>query len=183
MYTNGDDRLTICATGADTSGGGINTITGSYESSAAQNYVFTRPDNSVGAAGGDARGSSHLDLYFTVPGGLSGLLRYRSNIRENPLAWNNYIDTTLEYNIVLPDGYEPVLLPADFSWQAPAGAGLVEVAVQYSPRANAIRMVQIADLNPALIPAKDFPNIIEASRILAHPDMRTILLKKKQVAE
>jgi transglutaminase-like putative cysteine protease len=118
-------------------------------------------------------------LYFTVPGGLGGLLRTRSNTRDNPLAWNSHIDTTIEYNIVLPDGYEPVLLPKNFSWQAPSGAGLVEVAVQYSARANAIRIVQMADLKPALIPAKDFPKILEASRSLAHPDTRTILLKKK----
>jgi len=119
-------------------------------------------------------------LYFTVPGGLGGLLQYRSNERDLPLAWNSHIDTVIEHNIVLPDGYEPAILPETFSWQAPEGAGLVEVAVEYSPRANAIRMVQMADLKPALIPASEFPNIIEASRKLTHPDMRTILLKKKQ---
>ncbi len=118
-------------------------------------------------------------LYFTLPGGgLGALLRYRSNTRENPLAWSSHTDTMLEYNIVLPDGYEPVILPKNYSWQAPSGAGLVEVAVEYSPRANAIRIVQIADLKPALIPAKHFPAIIEAGRTLAHPDTRTILLKK-----
>jgi hypothetical protein len=119
-------------------------------------------------------------LYFTVPGGLGGLLQYRSNARDLPLAWEGHVDTVIEYNIVLPDGYEPAILPRNFSWQAPAGAGLIEAAVEYSPRANAIRMVQIADLTPALIPAADFPDIIEASRRLAHPDMRTILLKRKE---
>ncbi len=118
-------------------------------------------------------------LYFTIPGGLGDLLKYRSNERELPLAWNSHVDSLIEYNIVLPDGYEPAILPDDFSWQAPAGAGFVEVAVEYSPRANAVRMVQIADLKPALIPAEEFPGIIEASRQLAHPAMRTILLKKK----
>ena len=81
---------------------------------------------------------------------------------------------------LLQAGYEPVILPNSFSWQAPQGAGLVEVAVDYSERANAIRIVQIADLKPALIPAADFPDIIEASRTLAHPAMRTILLRKKK---
>ncbi|WP_372809119.1 DUF3857 domain-containing protein, partial [Pontiella sp.] len=118
-------------------------------------------------------------LYLTVPGGLGGLLKYRSNERTLPLAWNNYIDSVTEYNIVLPDGYEPVILPKNFSWQAPEGAGMVEIAVEYSQRANAIRMVQMADLKPAIIPAEAFPDIIKASKQLAHPDMRTILLKKK----
>ncbi len=54
-----------------------------------------------------------------------------------------------------------------------------EVAVDYSARANAIRIVQIATLKPAMIPAAEFPDIIEASRKLAHPDMQTILLKRK----
>jgi transglutaminase-like putative cysteine protease len=119
-------------------------------------------------------------LYFTIPGGFENLLQYRSNQRENPLEWNGYTDTLIELNIVLPDGYEPAILPKSFSWQAPSGAGLIEVAVEYSPRANAIRMVQLADLRPALIPADKFPDIIEAGRKLAHPNMRTILLIKKQ---
>ncbi|MEN8254389.1 MAG: DUF3857 domain-containing protein [Verrucomicrobiota bacterium] len=119
-------------------------------------------------------------LYFTVPGGLGGLLKYRSSERTLPLAWNNHVDSITECNIVLPDGYEPAILPRDFSWQAPNGAGMVEVAVEYSPRANAIRIVQMADLRPTLIPASEFPDILKAGRRLAHPDMRTILLKKKQ---
>ena len=119
-------------------------------------------------------------LYFVVPEGLGGLLKYRSNERTLPLAWNRYVDSITEVNIVLPDGYEPAILPETFSWQAPNGAGLIEVAVQYSKRANAIRMVLLADLKPALIQADDFPGIIEASRRLAHPDMHTILLKKKK---
>jgi transglutaminase-like putative cysteine protease len=118
-------------------------------------------------------------LYFTVPGGLGGLLQYRSNEREHPLAWSAPIDKVIEYNIVLPDGYEPSILPKNYSWQAPSGAGMIEIAVEYSPRANAIRMVQMADLDPAIIQAKDFPLVLEAGRKLAHPDMRTILLKKK----
>jgi len=122
-------------------------------------------------------------LYFTVPGGLGGLMKYRSSERTLPLAWNNHLDSIFEYNIVLPDGYEPAILPRDFSWQAPHGAGMIEVAVEYSPRANAIRIVQMADLRPALIPASEFPDILKAGRRLAHPDMRTILLKKKEAAE
>ncbi|MDF7798993.1 DUF3857 domain-containing protein [Pontiellaceae bacterium B1224] len=118
-------------------------------------------------------------LYFAVPGGLGGLLKYRSNERTLPLAWGNYVDSITEYNIILPDGYEPVIMPNSFSWQAPNGAGMVEIAVEYSPRANAIRMVQMTDLKPALIPSEDFPKIIAASKKLSHPDMHTILLKKK----
>jgi transglutaminase-like putative cysteine protease len=118
-------------------------------------------------------------LYFTVPGGLGGLLQYRSNERDLPLAWNDHVDSMIEYNIILPDGYEPVIMPAPYSWQAPSGAGLIEVAVEYSRRANAVRMVQIADLNPALIPAEKYPDILEVGKKLAHPDMRTMLLKKK----
>jgi hypothetical protein len=119
-------------------------------------------------------------LYFTVPGGLGGsLLTYRSSERTLPLAWNNHIDILLEAYIVLPEGYEPAILPENFSWQAPGGAGLIEVAVEYSQLAHAILITQIADLRPALIPAEAFPDIIEAGRRLAHPGMSTILLRKE----
>lgn len=117
-------------------------------------------------------------LYFTIPGGLGGLLQYRSNERSLPLAWDNYVDSTVVVNIALPEGYEPVLLPRNFSWQAPAGAGMIDVTIEYNRLANTLRIVQTAELKPALIPAADFPKIIEAGRRLTHPDTRTILLKK-----
>ncbi len=118
-------------------------------------------------------------LYFTLPDDLlGGLLKYRSNERTLPLSWENYVDRVAEFIIILPDGYEPAIMPRNFSWQAPEGAGMVDVSVEYDPLANAIRMVQIADIQPALIPADKFPAIMAAGRRLAHPDMHTILLKK-----
>ncbi len=117
-------------------------------------------------------------LYFVIPNDLGGLLQYRSNERTLPLAWSGHVDLVSEQNIVLPDGYEPVITPTDFSWQAPNGAGMIEIAVDYSERANAISVTRMADLKPALIEAEDFPAIIEAAKTLAHPDTRTILLKK-----
>ncbi len=119
-------------------------------------------------------------FYFTLPGaGLANLLKYRSSERTLPLGWENYVDSLAEYIIVLPDGYEPAILPDSFSWQAPEGAGVIDVTVEYDSMANAIHIVQIANLQPALIPADKFPGIIEAGRKLAHPDMRTVLLKRK----
>jgi hypothetical protein len=79
---------------------------------------------------------------------------------------------------MLPAGYEPVIMPSNFSWQAPEAAGTIKVVVRYSPQANTIRMIETAELKPAVIPAYKFPEIMKASRVLAHPDMRTILLKK-----
>ena len=120
-------------------------------------------------------------LYFTLPADILGdLLKYRSNERTLPLAWEGYVDRVAEFIIILPDGYEPTILPVNFSWLAPEGAGVLDVAVEYDDLANAIRIVQIADLDPALIPAGAFPDIIKAGRRLAHPDMRTILLKKSK---
>ena len=118
-------------------------------------------------------------LYFTIPGnGLGTLLKYRSNERTLPLAWNSYIDVLFEYIILLPEGYEPAIMPKNYSWKAPQGAGMVEISVEYSPLANAIRIVQVANIRPALIPSESFPEIIIAGRKLAHPDMSTILLRK-----
>ena len=117
-------------------------------------------------------------LYFSVPDSLGGLLKYRSNKRVNPLAWKREINSTYECNIVLPNGYKPLIMPQNFNWQAPNNAGQISVQVKYFPRVNAIRIVQMVDLQPALIPAKKFAEILKASRTLAHPSMRTILLKK-----
>jgi transglutaminase-like putative cysteine protease len=118
-------------------------------------------------------------LYFTIPSGIGNLLKTRSNERVNPLAWDHNIDVMTRYNITLPEGYEPAILPENYSWQAPANAGLVEIATEYNASSHRIRIVQIVHLKPALVPARKFPKILEANRELAHPATRTILLKKK----
>ena len=121
-------------------------------------------------------------LHFIIPENpLGSLLNYRSNERTLPLAWNDYTDLLAEYIILLPGGYEPAIMPPDFTWKAPGGAGTIDVSVEYDKMANAIRIVQTADLKPALIPAEEFKGIIEAGRKLAHPNMTTILLKKKDL--
>lgn len=117
-------------------------------------------------------------LYFTLPGGLGGLLKYRSSERENPLAWNGYINNKLTYTITLPEGYKPVILPTHFQWMAPGDAGSITVDVQTD--GNTITMVQQANLKPAIIPATDYPGLIAAGKKLAHPDMSTILLERKK---
>jgi hypothetical protein len=117
-------------------------------------------------------------LYFTIPANLGTILKYSASERTLPLAWNQYIDTTVDTTLHLPGGFKPVILPKNYIWQAPSNAGKIEVSVDYDPQHNTLRFIQQAHLKPALIPPEEFPNILRARRRIAHPDMHTILLKK-----
>jgi hypothetical protein len=118
-------------------------------------------------------------LYFTLPGQLGKILHYRSATRTLPLEWAEPIRIKTTQLLVLPDGFEPVILPEDFSWEAPCSAGYIRMQVEYDSLPNALLIHQEAHLDPAILPAAQFPEIIRAARHLAHPATRTILLKEK----
>jgi hypothetical protein len=121
-------------------------------------------------------------LYLTLPGQLGKLLQYRSATRTLPLEWDRPIDVENTQILVLPDDFEPAILPKDFSWDAPCDAGRIRIQVEYDPLPNALLIHQEAHLKPAIIPAEKFPEIIRAARQLAHPSTRTLLLKKRAPA-
>ncbi len=119
-------------------------------------------------------------LYFTLPDGFSDLIRYRSSQRTLPLVWSRYVNRQMRFTVQLPPGYTPLIMPRSFFWTAPANAGSVQVHAAFSKTYHQIEIEMRARLGPALIPAGEFPAIIEAGRRLAHPGMRTILLKKER---
>ena len=159
-------------------------VSGVSQSAIATSELTTDYENYPGTLAFSVKAENYavLDgdyLYFTLPeDSLGNLLTYRSNERTLPLAWNSYVDTLTELTITIPEGYEPAILPESYSWEAPEGAGLIDVAVEYNPDDHTIRMVQVANMRPAFIPADFYSDIIAAGRKLAHPDMHTILLKK-----
>jgi transglutaminase-like putative cysteine protease len=115
-------------------------------------------------------------LYFTLPDASEGLLAYRASERKNPLAWRSFIDRKVDFYITIPEGYEAVMLPGNVQWQAPQKAGTI--SVELKQQEQQIEISYETSLKPALLPANVYPEILDIRKQLAHPDMRTILLKK-----
>lgn len=118
-------------------------------------------------------------LYFTLPDGLNGLLLYRSREREYPLEWNDVVHTTIAFDVTLPEGYIPEIIPEPFTWLAPNDAGTITISSTYTEKDHRLHLLQKAQLNPALIQPEDYPKIMETGRTLAHPALKTIVLKKQ----
>ncbi|MCC7300765.1 MAG: DUF3858 domain-containing protein, partial [Verrucomicrobia bacterium] len=116
-------------------------------------------------------------MYFTLPEGLNGLLNLKTSRRENPFYIGKPLNRAFRYKIVIPEGWEAVLLPASSRTELPAGAGRVDVNV--TARGGQIIVVQQAQLNESIIPACDYARLVAVNDGLTAPSARTILLRKK----
>jgi transglutaminase-like putative cysteine protease len=116
-------------------------------------------------------------MYFNLPEGLNDLLNLQASRRESPFYIEKPIRKEFFYEITLPEGWEPVLLPGSFRTKLPAGAGEVEVNVLAEP--GKIFILQRAQLNAAIIPPADYDKLLVLNNRLTGPSARIILLRKK----
>ena len=117
-------------------------------------------------------------LYFTLPEVLGNLLQIQSARRDTPFFIKNPIHKSYRYEIDLPSGWEPVLLPEAFTAELPEGGGTVEI--QTGVYRNKLLILQKAAIEPAMIPVDEFDRLLEMNDALTRPASKTILLKKKE---
>ncbi len=115
-------------------------------------------------------------MYFNLPEGLGGLLSLKASNRENPFYIEKPVRESFLYEISLPEGWEPVLIPETFRTVLPANAGFVEVRVSAS--SGKIFILQQAQLNAAIIPPGEYDKLLELNDRLTAPSGRAILLRK-----
>lgn len=116
-------------------------------------------------------------MYFNLPEGLGDLLGLKASRRENPFYIEKPIRQTFLYEIALPDGWAPVLLPTSSRTELPSGAGWVEIKV--SVEKGRITILQQAQLNAAIIPPEDYDKLLALNNLITAPSARAILLRKK----
>ena len=118
-------------------------------------------------------------LYFSLPGGGLGLSGVRADKRENPIFWNSENDYSYIAKITLPENFKTVeLAPKNFDWLAPEKAG--EIIIKTKQNKNVLTVIKKENLKPAIIPEKEYKELLEINRKLSHPDKRTVLVKKDQ---
>ena len=115
-------------------------------------------------------------LYLTLPGGLGNLLGLKATRRDNAFYMKEPVNRTVVYEISLPKGWQPVLIPESFRVELPERAGLVEVRVGMVQ--DKLMITQRAELNPALIPPEDYEQLLDLNNRLTEPAARTLLLRK-----
>ena len=125
-------------------------------------------------------------LYFRLPGTLRNLLGLRSDERQNPLYWASERRSVIRTTVSLPPGFaRPVLMPEALRWQAPAKGGELTVEEQYEPAAQAgsgssggaLTITHTVELDPAVIDAADYGDLLEIHRRLSHDQARMVLLR------
>jgi hypothetical protein len=119
-------------------------------------------------------------LYSRILGSLAGLLRLRSESRENPLYLDSPRRICIQANVTLPDGFTLALKPHAFMWDATFGSVCVtcrDVSVSGQPGARRQFFVSAtAYLDPTVVPASQYRDLFELDRRLAHPERQLILL-------
>ena len=139
---------------------------------------FTYPGEMEFSASIDAyavREDEHL--YLTLPGGLGNLLNLKTTRRDNAFYIRKPINRSVIYEITLPEGWRPALIPESFRIELPNGAGAVEIRTGMMQ--NKLRVMQRAELNPALLSAEDYDQLVDLNNRLTQPAARTLLLRKK----
>lgn len=116
-------------------------------------------------------------LYLTLPGGINDPFGLQSSERENPLYLAEPIRRTTVWELDLPKGWEPALLPPAFVADLPAGAGTI--AMETVPSNGKLVVIQRIQTKSALIPATEYDQLLEAVRKLNRPGARTVMLRKK----
>ncbi len=115
-------------------------------------------------------------MYFNLPEGLGDLLNLKASRRESPFYIEKPVRRAFLYEIALPEGWEPALIPESFHTELPAGAGFVEVNV--SAEAGRIVILQQAQLNAAIIPPGEYDKLLSLNDRLTAPAGRAVLLRK-----
>jgi len=156
----------------------LSQISQSAEASGELTTSFTNPGQLQFSASLPAYAVNNgTQIYFNLPEGLDDLLSLQASRRENPFYIEKPISKELFYEITLPEGWEPVLLPEPFRIELPAGAGIVEVKV--SAESGKIFILQQAQLQAAIIPPDQYDALLSLNNRLTEPSASAILLRKK----
>lgn len=120
-------------------------------------------------------------MYYTLPADLSDMVRVRSDMRDNPYYWSAPRRARTTFTMHVPEHFTHAdMLPQELSWRAPANAGTVRVTSQRADNGRTLTVQQEVDLQPAVIAADDYPDLLTINRQLAHPRMKTVLLTQPE---
>lgn len=122
-------------------------------------------------------------LYFELPRSLRGLFNLRSDVHENPYYLDSDMTLRISTIVDLPPGFaQVVLVPDQRDWQLPAGGGSVRVDVATRKAEDGgpmqLTITHEVDLDPFMLEAAGYPELVEIERQLRHAQSRTVLVTR-----
>lgn len=124
-------------------------------------------------------------LYGTLPAGAITLPGLRADTRSTPYYWDGDSDMTITTRVLAPAAFaEAQLVPANYTWYAPEQSGFIRCSsAWYTGATNTLTVTQEVRLRAAVIPADNYPEVLDANRRLTHAGMRTFLLTSSTAEE
>ena len=118
-------------------------------------------------------------LYCRLPLDLTRLLQLRSDTRESPWYSDRHARLRVTARVRMPAGFTTLRLqPPRIQWTDPAGRGHVGVEVKRTSE-DTLTIRQDVRLAPGIVPAGDYPRLLDIHRELSHPGMGLVLLQAK----
>lgn len=127
-------------------------------------------------------------LYGSLPTSIGGIEGLRADERVNPLYWPGKTRERRRVTLELAPGIEDaIILPDDFGWNAPQNAGAITRQAynwpERTPGASLImpRYWWISEirLDPAIVPASVYPDLLATNRQLSHPEMEAFVFERQ----
>jgi transglutaminase-like putative cysteine protease len=124
-------------------------------------------------------------LYFELPRSLGRLFGLRSDTHENPFYQGGDQSLRITTTVELPKGFSSVVLaPGQKEWRLPAGGGTVRVRVtKQDPQGDGPTVLTFThelDLNPFILEAPGYSDLVEIEKQLTHAEARTVLVSQKK---
>ena len=147
-----------------------------------ETYFDTYPGQIAYSAQAERYGVRDGDyLYVMLPALFNDLFAFRSTDRTLPFSFDTFVDENYHIEIELPAGYEPLYIPAPYTWRAPKESGQIEIHIRYEPKIHTLHIEGSAQLAPQLYDAHHFQEFLRTQQLLTHPDRYTLLLKKSDL--
>ncbi|MCU0915090.1 MAG: DUF3857 domain-containing protein [Planctomycetes bacterium] len=124
-------------------------------------------------------------LYFELPRTLGRLFGLRSDTHENPYYQGSDESIRMTTTVELPPGFSQVVIaPGQKEWRLPAGSGTVRVRVSHrDPEGEGpatLTFTHEVDLDPAILEAAGYTDLLEIEKQLAHAEAQTVLVSQKK---
>ncbi len=117
-------------------------------------------------------------LYFDLPSVPGMIFVTDAESRKRPWMNSSTIDSKFTWQVTLPGGLKPAILPENIDWAGPGGLGTVQFrsVLQSSADKSTLDVEYEAHLRPAILPAGNYADLLRLNQTFRHGSRRRVLL-------
>lgn len=161
-------------------------LTSVAENAVADGELITNYESYPGKTKFGARASRYaiIDnqfMYSKINNMFGDIFSLKSSNRNYPFDFDYWHDEQRTLNIKLPEQYELIAYPPSFEWNGPRNCGKIIINTFYDEKTHSLKFTGSVTLRPAIIPAHQYSQLLQAESELSHPDRQLLLLKKKSL--